>query len=99
MQTHSIRTAAQLLNQRHWVETSEGQILNWLVTHRIARNTLWGYELINATSHPGLLINHYSQRNTNTETGQQITRHTSAVRVSNDGIAWLAERMVMEVAA
>lgn len=99
MTTHCTRTTVQLLNSRHWVTTTEAGLLAHLVATGIARKTYQGYELINPSTCRGLLRNHYSQRNTRTETGAQITRHTSAIRFTNAGIAWLAEQLVEHAAA
>jgi hypothetical protein len=95
---HCIKNAVTLLRDRHWLHTTEHQLLAWLVDQGIARRTEWGYQLANPRAHPGLLANHYSQRNV-TINGQHRTRHTAAIRITDEGIAWLAETMVESAAA
>jgi len=98
MPSHCTRHAVNLLRDRHWVHTTEHQLLTWLVDQGIARCTEWGYELINPRAHQGRLANHYSQRNV-VINGEHRTRHTAAIRLTDDGIAWLAEAMVESAAA
>lgn len=99
MQTHCTRTTVQLLNTRHWVTITEADLLAHLVATGLARKTHQGYELVNPRACHTRLRNHYNQRNTRTETGAQITRHTSAIRLTDAGIAWLAEQLVEHSAA
>ena len=95
---HCTKHAVALLRDRHWLHTTEHQLLAWLCDQGIARRTEWGYELINPRAHQGRLANHYSQRNV-VINNQHRPRHTAAIRITDQGIAWIAERMVESAAA